>query len=140
MSTPRNRRLFLLALPLVLQACVRAPVHELSWPHPIHGRPVLLRVDASDGIDKGEARTISILYVLINYDYCGANDEPSRRGNQWFVTPRFGDPGIPSEKEIVIDARTGAVSYPGWPSFETSGDLLADPRVWDLVSGLPESF
>jgi hypothetical protein len=76
------------------------------------------RVDPSDGIDKDEARIIAGL---------------KRAGDQWLVTPHFGYAAEPADDAIVIDARTGGVRYRDWPSFETSDDLLADPRTAALV-------
>jgi hypothetical protein len=124
-------------LGLVSTACSTGAVRELSWPHPIHGRPVTLHVDPDDGIDEAEAQILVGLYWGLNFSGCGAPGPVQLEGDRWTSTPRFGYAGSPGKNSIVVDARTGAISYEDWPPFENSSDLLGDPRVAELVRRKP---
>ena len=114
-----------MAIVLLTFACKRTPP---AWLEEMAGRirDELAAVNPTDGIDKGEARTIAGEYLSEYIIGCGAVDEPKQQGNRWSFGVRTGYAGTPSDWIIVVDSRTGAVwadgnrRFPDFATFRTS--------------------
>src|SRR3954466_14372929 len=103
------RALFVAILLLLLAAgCKRAPP---PWLEEMAGRMrnELAEVNAKDGINKVEATNIALHYLSEYIIGCGGVDEPNKDGDRWSFRVRTGFAGNPSDRVIVVDARTGAV-------------------------------
>lgn len=86
-------------------------------------------VNLKVGVTQDQARAMAQIYFEHYIAGCGGADTPVDRGTSWEVTPKIGVAGAKSSKSIVIEKRSGHVSYPGGPTFRTPADLLTDNRV-----------
>ena len=82
-----------------------------------HLQDVLGSVDAADGIDEDEAHGIAWAYFLGYVSACGGPDKGTLVDGQWVIPASSGMGGKRMDAPIRIDARTGAVSQAGGPSF-----------------------
>jgi hypothetical protein len=86
---------------------------------------IVRHVNLSKGISWAEAAAIAEVYFSRNINGCGAAAEPVDRGDHWAVTPLVGIAAAPDPNPIVIEKRTGRVSWKRGPTFATLQELLA---------------
>jgi len=84
-----------------------------------HLEDSLVEVDVSDGIGKREAESIAQAYFSGFVGASGGLDEATLVGGEWVIPASFGYAGRPMDSPIRIDAKTGAVSQFGGPSFRS---------------------
>ena len=84
-------------------------------------------INAKDGIDEDEARTIAEMYFEMHLGDCGGPQRPTRDGRSWTIVVLFGLLGEPLPTPIRIDARTGGVQGPKGPSYAS---LAAFRSAW----------
>ena len=85
-------------------------------------------VNLKVGVTQDQARAMAQIYFERYIAGCGGADTPVDRGTSWEVTPKIGVAGAKSGKSIIIEKRSGHVSYPGGPTFRNPADLLAGNR------------
>lgn len=97
---------------------VLATLDEAKSRH--HLEEFLADVNVDDGINKIEAESIASAYYSGFVGACGGTDEGTVVGGDWLVPASFGMAGHPMPP-IRINAKTGAVSQLGNPSFSSYG-------------------
>jgi hypothetical protein len=82
-----------------------------------HLETLLVDVNVGDGIDAREADAIAWAYFLGFVSACGGPDQGTLVNGEWVIPAAFGYAGTPMDSPIRVNARTGAVSQAGGPSF-----------------------
>jgi hypothetical protein len=101
----------------------------------------LARIDITDGIQLHEAAAIMDAYRWMTLSGCGSTEEPTWGDGVWRSRAWLGYAGVLLPGAIEVDARTGAVGYPGCPGFQTlarfragwrepGGETSWDPPCW----------
>ncbi|KQZ45027.1 hypothetical protein [Duganella sp. Root1480D1] len=109
----------LLAVPCLLFAL--ATVDASTSRH--HLEELLADVNVSDGISEREADGIAWAYFLGYVGACGGPDHGKLVDGEWVMPVSFGYAGRPMDSPIRINAKTGAVSQAGGPSFRSYGSF-----------------
>jgi len=108
----------------LLLGCLALVASSISAQEP-SSETVVRAVDLSKGVSRAEAVAIAEVYYSRNITSCGSAEVPVDRGTRWEVTPIVGTTAQPSPDPIVIDKRTGRVSWKGGPTFRNLHELLA---------------
>ncbi|PZQ27131.1 MAG: hypothetical protein DI562_14080 [Stenotrophomonas acidaminiphila] len=82
-------------------------------------------VDLKAGVTQLQADAIAQVYFQRYISGCGAAAPAVDHGYAWRVTPLMGIAGTPDQNPIVIEKRTGKVSWANGPVFATVTELLA---------------
>lgn len=82
-----------------------------------HLESLLTDVKVADGIDGREADSIAWAYFLGYISACGGPDQGTLVDGEWVIPVSFGYAGRPMDSPIRINAKTGAISQKGGPSF-----------------------
>lgn len=89
-----------------------------------HLEEFLAEVNVEDGINRSEAESIASAYFSGFVGACGGTDEGLLVSGEWVVPASFGMAGNPMAP-IRVNAKTGAVSQLGNPSFNSYGTFKA---------------
>jgi hypothetical protein len=79
----------------------------------------LAKISARNGIRYAEARTLTEAYFETFLSGCGFAEGPRRHWGVWRARARVGFAGELLPGAIEVDARTGAIGFPGCPAFHT---------------------
>jgi hypothetical protein len=116
---PRLKKWSSIFLCIVVATCcllfIVTTIEEGNSRH--HLETLLTDVNVNDGIDAREADAIAWAYFLGYVSACGGPGEGALVGGEWVIPAGFGYAGTPMESPIRINAKTGAVSQAGGPSF-----------------------
>jgi hypothetical protein len=77
------------------------------------------KINVTNGIRYAEARTLTEAYFGTFLSGCGFAEGPRRHHGVWRSRARVGFAGELLPGAIEVDARTGAIGFPGCPVFRT---------------------
>ena len=89
---------------------------------------LLATVVVADGIQRQEARILTEGYFVTFLSGCGFAEGPTLRQGVWRSKARVGYSGDLLPGAIQVDARTGAINYPGCPAFRTVDEFRSAVR------------
>lgn len=81
------------------------------------------KVDLTDGLDEGEARTVANAYAHAWISGCGGVDRLTLAGDTWTATTRVGRGAQPGPT-VLVDRTTGAVHSDALPTATPTGDAI----------------
>jgi hypothetical protein len=77
------------------------------------------KISATNGIRYADARVLTEAYFGTFLSGCGFAERPTLRRGVWRARARVGFAGELLPDAIEVDARTGAIGFPGCPAFHT---------------------
>ena len=111
----------LLALGLVGAAMITFGLPDYMIPLRDQYQQRFATIDSSDGIDEREANELANIYLDELISGCGATEKLQLNNGVWSARLRIGYAATLTDKFVMIDARSGAVSSTDGPTF---------PNVW----------